>query len=76
MAGQSDTLIPTTRLHDVIKQTIAVEIFIPVKTSNPMCSERQIIWEVFMASFKQRGHMLYRRNDARALDPPVSEQMC
>jgi hypothetical protein len=34
MAGPSDTLIPTTRLHDVIKQTIAVEIFIAVKNSN------------------------------------------
>jgi hypothetical protein len=76
MAGPSDTLIPTTRLYDVIKQTIAVEIFITLKTSNLMCSESEIIVEVFMAKFKQRCHMLYHRNDARALDPPVSESMC
>lgn len=76
MAGPSDTLIPTTRLHDVIKQTISVEIFIAVKTSNPMCSESQIIGEVFVASFKLRGHMLHHRNDAHALDPQVFQQMC
>lgn len=31
MEGPSNTPIPTTRLHDVMKQTIAVEIFITVK---------------------------------------------
>jgi hypothetical protein len=64
MAGPSDMLIPTTRLHDVIQQTIAVEIFTAVH-----CSESGIIWEVFVTSLNQRGHMLHRRNDARAFDP-------